>query len=76
MAIKQRIERLENDHPPSKDRVYLIVSKYRETVDDAKQRYSAEKGITSDEFEVPEARIMMVRFRKPGDVVNSIETNA
>jgi hypothetical protein len=68
MTIKHRIERLENDHLPSKERIYLIVSKYGETGDAAKQRCCSEKAITSDELEAPEARIMMVRFRKPGDV--------
>ena len=68
MAIKHRVERLENKHPSSKQRIYVIISKYGETGDEAKQRYCSEKEITTDELEAPEARIMMVRFRKPGDV--------
>jgi hypothetical protein len=68
MAIKHRIERLENDHLPSKQRIYLIVSRYGETGNDAKQRYCTEKEIDAGELEAPEAKIMMVRFRRPGDV--------
>lgn len=68
MTIKHRIERLENDHPPSKERFYLIVSKYGETGDEAKHRYCSEKGITTDELEAPEARVMMVKLRRAGDI--------
>jgi hypothetical protein len=68
MAIKHRIERLENKYLPSKQRTYVIVSKYGETRDVAEQRYCTEKGISIEEMKPPGARIMMVRFRKPGDV--------
>jgi hypothetical protein len=68
MTIKHRVERLENKHPSSKQRIYLIVSKYGESRDEAKQRYCSEKEITTGELEAPEARIMMVRFQKHGDV--------
>ena len=76
MAIKHRIERLENKHLPSIRRVYVIISKYGETRDVAKQRYCAEKGIAIEELEAPGAFVGMVRYRKPGDAVNSIENNA
>lgn len=68
MPIKHRIERLENKHLQSKQRIYVIVSKYGEAKDKAEQRYCSEKGIDAGELEAPEARIMMVRFQKPGDV--------
>ena len=72
MAIKHRIERLENKHLPSIRRVYVIVSKYGESRDEAKQRFCAEKGISIEEMKAPGAIIWMVRFRKPGDTVNFI----
>ena len=68
MTIKHRVERLENKNLPSKQRIYVIVSKYGETRDKAEQRYCSETEIDAGELEAPEARIMMVRFQKPGDV--------
>ena len=69
MTIKHRIRRLENKHLPSIRRVYLIVLKYGETRDKAEQRYCSEKEIDAGELEAPEARVMMVRFREPGDTI-------
>ena len=68
MTIKHRIERLESEHLPSKQRIYLIISKYGETRDEAKHRYCVERGIDAGVLEAPEASVMMVKFRKPGDV--------
>jgi hypothetical protein len=76
MTIKHRIDRLENDHLPSKQRIYLIVSKYDETGEEAKQQYCAKTGISTGELKAPDSRVMMVRFRKPGDAVNAIANNA
>ncbi len=67
MPIKHRIERLENKHLQSKQRIYVIVSKYGETRDVAEQRHCAEKGIPIQELKAPGAMVRMVRFVKPGD---------
>ena len=67
MAIKHRIQRLENKHLPSIRRVYVIVSKYGETRAEAEQRYCTDKGIPIEDLKTPETMIRMVRFIKPGD---------
>ena len=69
MPIKHRIERLENKHLQSKQRIYVIVSKYGETRAEAKQRYCTEKGIPIENLKAPETMIRMVRFRNPGDTI-------
>jgi hypothetical protein len=71
MTIKHRIQRLEDKHLPSKQRTYIIVLKYGETRDKAEQRYCSEKEIDAGELEAPEAKIMMVRFRRSGDVTGA-----
>ena len=67
MAIKHRIEHLENKRPPSNQRAYVIVSKYGESRDEAKQRYCAEKGIPAEDLKAPGAFIKTVRLVKPGE---------
>ena len=67
MAIKHRIEHLENKRPPSNQRAYVIVSKYGESRDEAKQRYCAEKGVFIQDLKAAGTMVRMVRFVKPGD---------
>ena len=67
MAIKYRIERLENKHLPSIRQVHVIVSKYGESRDEAKQRYCAEKGVSIQDLKAPGTMVKIVRFVKPGD---------
>ena len=69
MPIKHRIERLENKHLQSKQRIYVIVSKYGETRAEAEQRYCTDKGIPIEDLKTPETMIRMVRFVKPGDTI-------
>ena len=69
MTIKHRIQRLENKNLPSKQRVYVIISKYGETRDKAEQRYCAEKGIPVEDLKAPGTMVRMVRFVKPGENV-------
>jgi len=67
MPIKNRIERLENKHRQSKQRIYVIVSKYGETRAEAEQRYCTEEGVLIQDLNAPGAMVRMVRFLKPGD---------
>ena len=67
MAIKHRIEHLENKRPPSKQRAYVIVSKCGESKDEAEQKYCAEKGVFIQDLNAAGAMVRMVRFVKPGD---------
>ena len=67
MAIKHRIEHLENKHLPSIRRAYVIVSKYGESRDEAKQGYCAEKGVSIQDLNAAGTMVKIVRFVKPGD---------
>jgi hypothetical protein len=72
VTIKHRIQRLENKHLPSIQRIYVIVSKYGETRAEAEQRYCTEKGIPIQELKAPGAMVRVVRFVKPGDALAHI----
>lgn len=79
MALRHRIENLEFKEMPSLKRIYVIVSKYGETGDEAKQRYCAEKDITVEELDNSASMVGIIRFVKPEDVkgsLNSIASNA
>ena len=67
MTIKHRIERMENKRQPSNQRAYVIVSKYGESKDEAKQKYCAEKGVPIQDLKAPGTMVKIVRFVKPGD---------
>jgi hypothetical protein len=72
VTIKHRIEHLENKHLPSKQRIYVIISKYGESRAEAAQRHCAENGTPVEDLQAPGAFIGMVRFVKPGNATNSI----
>ena len=78
MTLRHRIVNLECKEMRSQKCIVAIVPIYNETVDEAKQRYCAEKEITLEELDNSASIIGIVRLVKPEDVkdsLNSIENS-
>ena len=78
MALRHRIENLECKEMRSQKHIVVILPIYDETVDEAKQRYCAENGITVEELDNSASIIGIVKLVKTEDVkgsLNSIENS-